>query len=793
MTLYTKKLKSGVVRHLIAVPLNKEDGSFGVLRIVNKLTNTGQLSEEGFTKQDVDFLITLASMVALAIENKHLLDRAKQGLAEIKTLLDVNQSIAQTLDLDRLLLNIVYEARRISGGDKCLIQMIDEQTQTLIPRISDSPSSSGGENSPIHINQGVAGRAIRNRKEVYVPDTKADPDFLDRGGESLRSLLVIPLFAGRRALGLLNVNSDRKNAFSQDQIRQLKALAAPASIAIEKAQLYKKTRALHQVTALVNTRLDQSEIFDDVLRALQQLVSFDSVSIQLLDEESLIIIHASGFEDDRAVEGIVFPAHDPKFPNHQVIEQKAPIIIDDVRDQYCHFLDEADAYYSQSIRNWLGVPLIREDQVIGMIALDKKTAAFYTQTDADLALSFANHLAIALENISLYEAEAKQAKMLSSLVEASRGLITHSSLRELYEFCAVQGARIFNVEDCSLSIIDEERSILDLVSSTCLPPEICAQSETPLDANGLRTFVIRRGETLNFGEHEYKNHQAWSGKYLEHLNYLPSQKCHSLLLSPLVDGQGRIRGVIRLENKLGQNAGTKFTEVEVALLKTFSSHVGTAIERIQLFNRLDAEARLKARESLSHDLHDTASFVHGALVLRTAVAGKLIKSNAHAELSKEIEHLHKAARHTYTSIRLLHQDSRDPLLDQGLFFALRRFASMLSLKRVEFRKIGSRELQPDVTYGLYKIGQEAISNAARHAGENVSVLITLKVDDDFVLKIEDNGRGFDVEKTKKEEDSFGLQGMSRWAKSIKGNLTIKSKPGKGTTVKINGHLGSGDK
>lgn len=792
LALYNKKLKSGMVRHLIAVPLNKENGSFGVLRVVNKLTNTDQLTHDGFTQQDVNFMVTLASMVALAIENKHLLDRTKQGLDEISTLLEVNRSITQTLDLNEILKNIVFEAKRISGGDKILIQLIDEKTNTLVSRISDDPANSVDDKSPIHINEGVAGRAIRNRDVVYVPDTHVDPDFLPRGRKSLRALIVIPLFVAKRDLGLLNVNSSKVNPFTPEQIRQLKALAAPASIAIEKAQLYGKTRALHQVTTLVNARLDQSDMFSEVLPAFQQVVSFNSVSIQILVGDHLKIIHAWGFKNDRAVERISFPAHDAKFPNCQVIDRKRPVIIDDVQNRYSHFLDEGEVYYSENIRSWLGVPLIREDEVIGMIALDKQDPNYYTKADADLAFAFANHLAIALDNISLYKEKTQQTKMLAALVDASQGLITHSSLDELYRFCVTQGAKIFDVEDCSLSIIDEEGKVLRLVSSTCLPADISAASVTPLNSGGLRTYVVESGETLNFGGQDYKTHPAWSGKHTVHLQFLPSKRCHSLLMGPLVNGQGRITGVLRLENKLDHRAESSFSQVEEALLRTYSFQVGMAIERVKFFNRLDAEARLKARESLSHDLHDTASFVHGALVLRTAVAVKLLQANAIADLSGELMHLHKAARHTYNSIRLLHQDSREPILDYGLFYALKRYASMLSLARIETSGPDSRNLPPDIVYGLYKIGQEGLSNALHHAGPNVKVKVCLQIGDGYEMKIEDSGQGFDVAKAKAAEDSFGLQGMERWAESINGNLVVDSWLGRGTIITVSGQLVSGD-
>jgi GAF domain-containing protein/PAS domain-containing protein len=791
---YVKKLASRTVKHLIAIPLNSPSGTFGVLRLVNRIDEHGRLAAEGFTADDVESMAILAAMVALAIENTRLLEDKDRQLRATADLYAVSKAITQTLDLEQLLSTVVDSATRLTGGFKAVIHLVDESSQLLIREAYNGPQKYHSGLPPMKVNDGVAGRAIRQRRMVYVPDTNQDEGFVPRGSTPLRSLLVIPLLAGKRVLGLLSVNGDMVNAFTEEHLEQLNTLGSQAALAIEKAQLYRKTRALHHVTELLNTNLSKPGIFKQVLPKFRDVVAFDSISIQLLDGDHLRIIYAWGFDDDKAVHEIVFPADDSKYPNYRVLTERQPVIVDDVRVEYPHFWEEREKYHTPHITNWLGVPLIRENRVMGMVSIDKKTADYYTEADGDLALAFANHLAIAIDNGLLYEKSARQAQMLVGLVETSQGLITHTMLNELHAFSVTKGAAIFDVEDCSLTIIDEPRRVLELVASSCLPPEVCRQSAATLDEKGLRAHVAKTGEILNFGGEEYKEHPAWNGRVLSHLTYLPSGICHSLLMGPVVDSEGRIIGILRLENKCSGRPNKRFNEFEVALYKTFASHIGMAIERALLFARLDAEAQKKARASLGHDLHDTTSFIHGALVLRTAAARSALSNREMDKLAATLDHLHKAAMHTYSSIRRLHFDTRDPALQElGLVPTLKRAASLLPLPPLAATSGDQVRLPPDIEYALYRIGQEALSNIARHAGSYPSVRIELKVQADaYQFTVSDTGIGFDVDPVLASEDSFGFQGMQRWATAVGALLKVCSQPGRGSSICIIGSINKGE-
>ena len=627
---YKERLNTHEVKHLIAVPLNGQEKSFGVLRVVNKLDGKGQLCAQGFRQEDMDFLVTIASMVAIAIENTRLLGEAMQRLQEISALYQASQVVTSSLDIEEVLSRIISLAGDVAGSDHTGVVLV-------------------GEN----------GRLVTSVEDHQVG-----------------------------------------------------------------APLYMRARPNGITRQVINTR--QPMFFDEL-------------------------------QDDGMTHN--------------------PVVVE------------------QGFRSYGGVPITARDEVQGVLFVHSfKPNAFRGR--GPLLSTFCNQAAIAIENARFYKKAERQAAMLGKLVEASRRLIEHTSLEELHQFCADTGATVFDVEDCSIYVRSEERQTVDLVASSGIPAHIWTKREALIDGPGLTAYVARTGETLNFGGDEFKEHPAWAGlhgePFLEHLHYLPSKRCHSLLLGPLMDSKGKCVGVLKLENRHGECAGKCFSSFEVAMHKTFASHIGIAVERARLYQRLDEEARQRARESLSHDLHDTMNVLHGTLVLGTAYSKELMDRGDYAAAASKVDKMAKAAKHTYENLRRLRLDVRDPILqDKGLVPALRHYANMLPIAHVTFQTIGREKLPSDIEYAVYKIAQEALSNVARHAklGESGDVQVRLrKSAQDFQLIVSDSGVGFDAKTTLDKEDAFGFQNMHRWAESIRARLEITSQPGGGTQVCIHGCL-----
>jgi len=131
-------------------------------------------------------------------------------------------------------------------------------------------------------------------------------------------------------------------------------------------------------------------------------------------------------------------------------------------------------------------------------------------------------------------------------------------------------------------------------------------------------------------------------------------------------------------------------------------------------------------------------------------------------------------------------DLRPSALDQlGLAAALRELAREVMARGLPVEVHLEDVVLPDeVAIGLYRICQEALSNAWRHA-EATRVAVTLACEEDrVVLTVADDGRGFDPALVREQNGCFGLLGMSERAEALGGRLVVESAPGEGTRVMV---------
>lgn len=144
-------------------------------------------------------------------------------------------------------------------------------------------------------------------------------------------------------------------------------------------------------------------MFHYVLNDLRKEVPYDSCSVQELRENRLVIVGGVGFADLDVVAGESFAIDNVDIPNGEVVHRRRPLIVADT-EQYRAF--RRGLHVGAGIRSWLGVPLIHEQQLMGVLALDKAEPDFYTPEHAQTALEFAALVAATLAENRVDEAYA---------------------------------------------------------------------------------------------------------------------------------------------------------------------------------------------------------------------------------------------------------------------------------------------------------------------------------------------------------------------------------------------------
>lgn len=140
-----------------------------------------------------------------------------------------------------------------------------------------------------------------------------------------------------------------------------------------------------------------------VLSEMRREVPYDSCSVQELRENRLVIIGGVGFADLDVLLGESFSVDSLDIPNGEVVYRRRPLVVPDT-EQYRAF--RRGLHVGHGIRSWLGVPMIHGEQMVGVLALDKQEADFYTAIHAQTALSFASLVAMAMVESQADEAYA---------------------------------------------------------------------------------------------------------------------------------------------------------------------------------------------------------------------------------------------------------------------------------------------------------------------------------------------------------------------------------------------------
>jgi diguanylate cyclase (GGDEF)-like protein len=221
----------------------------------------------------------------------------------------------------------------------------------------------------------------------------------------------LPLIATENKFGALILSFKEYHLFSFEEVSiceqasNLIALSFEKFKALEQAQRRAAaSETLRKAGAAITETLETNETVNRILEQLKQVVPYDTASVQLLNGNELEIIGGSGFADLKDMRGLRFPIPGNN-PNTIVIESGKPYLLSETKDTYGEFKKPPHNH----IRSWLGVPLIFQERIIGLLSIDVTTPNQFSQENAALAKTFADQVAVALENSRNYEKAQIQA------------------------------------------------------------------------------------------------------------------------------------------------------------------------------------------------------------------------------------------------------------------------------------------------------------------------------------------------------------------------------------------------
>lgn len=218
------------------------------------------------------------------------------------------------------------------------------------------------------------------------------------------------------------------------------------SIRKEKAHS-RELELMRQMAASFSSSLDINETVQNILEEMRKLIPFQTGTVQLLRDSHLEIIGGWGFKDFTKIKSMRFKYPDKGSLSTRALQQRVPVLTANIEKEFPSFSQPVD---NMTFRSWIGIPLIKGGEIMGLMALDHTEKGMFNKHHLELAEIIGDHIAIALEN-SLFHERAYKMAMEDALTGAGSRHRLQVEGRLLYE------TGIRSKSCLSVAIIDIDR------------------------------------------------------------------------------------------------------------------------------------------------------------------------------------------------------------------------------------------------------------------------------------------------------------------------------------------------
>jgi diguanylate cyclase (GGDEF)-like protein len=259
----------------VGIPMLDKDVLLGVIHVESN--NQGE-----FEYDDMRTLQALADLIATALQKARLYARTQEHLRVMTTLQSISHAVSSSLELDKILHNVIELLKDSFGYTYISIYLLDGEILCLGAEIGYPKGMTINE---IPIASGVIGRAVRTKQTQYLRDVSTDPTFLQASYE-VKSEIGVPLLKEDKVLGVLNVESDRNVPLDENDVNLLNTLAGSVAVAIDNARLHAEVKRMaltDAVSGLANRRAFDDYMQTEIRRAKRY---GGSLSLIILDLDS---------------------------------------------------------------------------------------------------------------------------------------------------------------------------------------------------------------------------------------------------------------------------------------------------------------------------------------------------------------------------------------------------------------------------------------------------------------------------------------------------------------------------
>jgi PAS domain S-box-containing protein len=567
-----------------------------------------------YKENDVRLLSTLASSLAVSLQNARLFEAERQRVAELQLISSVQQGLAKELDLQAIIDIVGDKIRETFEGQTTFIALYEAVTETLHFPYWVQDIGTRLYQGSVPLGEGLTSIVIKTSRPLVV---RTAAEALAKGAiyaedgreETPESWLGVPMVAGNAVIGAIVLQDWPKNRYSDNDVRLLSTLASSLAVSLQNARLFEETKRLFEaerqraaelqiinsVQSGLASRLDFQGIIDLVGNKIQQVFDAQVVSIARYDPGRNLVSVPYIVERGQRIEAKPFELG-PGLTS-EVIRTRQPLVINEYLAERATELGSWVEPGTEAPRAYVGVPMIAGEEVIGVIDLqniDHENA--FSESDVSLLTTLASSLSVALENARLFDETKRllketnqRAAELQIINSVQAGLASKLEVQAIYDLVGDKVRDIFDAQSVGITTYDWEAGV------TCPRYAIekgrrVSDEVRPLLPGGLYEHLRRTRKPVLVNENAAER-MTELGLTVHAGTEMPK----SMLWVPMIVGD-EVVGAIDLQNVDRENA---FSESDVSLLSTLASSLSVALENARLFDetrRLFEAERQRAAE-----------------------------------------------------------------------------------------------------------------------------------------------------------------------------------------------------
>ena len=576
------------VKSELCVPIQVSKHNIGVINVESRRSNA-------FNEDDERLLSTIASSVGTALERLRLFQAEQQRSRELETLYQTTKLLTQSLELHVIAENLVTIMEQLLGYEYCAVQLVDESNQQMVPlaisRKGKDPESYKKEiqSYQFHWGRGITGWVVQNGKTFRSNDVSTEPRYFELL-EGINSELCVPLISRGKVIGVINVESTRKNAYGDKDEEILNALASSAAIAFENARLYQdQTRRSKIIATLADianeiaTTREVMPVLDQITHRALEMLNASGAAIYLLQDDNVTLKTVTAHGEYRnellshtrkvgeGITGIVF------------LNAKAEIINDTQQDPR-RVTIPGTPKKEEKLESLMCAPLILRGKPIGVInAWRRKEDGLFNESELSFLVGIAHQVSICIESSRLFQETSRQAREAAAIAEVGRNISATLQLNTVLE----------SIASYAINLLHGETSAVYLIEGNYLR----AIAAVGQDAKELKNYTLSIGTGI-LGNIALQN----TGEIVNNTADDPrsvivdgtEQQLHEHLMGvPIVlkDKQTGLLAVWRT------GIGIEFKDHELEFLTSLARQAAVAIENARLYD--ETQRRIKELEIIN--------------------------------------------------------------------------------------------------------------------------------------------------------------------------------------------------